>query len=279
MIQLTLKAHAKLNTGLEVIRRREDGYHDINTVFYRLNLADEILIEEGEGISLISKPDLGFPAERNLAYRAAVLFFDRFNIRNSGIKITLEKNIPIGAGLGGGSSDAAAVLLGLNKLFNINAEYDDLKKIASELGSDVPYFLKEGTALVQGRGDIIEYFDWKPEYIILLAYPHIHISTKWAYNSLKMSTNPKQATDLTQLLLSSSNNPELLREKLTNDFENVIFPAYPEIKELKSKLYDYGAVYASMSGSGSPVYGFFENIKSAENARLNLSNYFTYLQI
>ncbi len=274
---ITLKAYAKINLGLRILRKRENGYHDIETVFYRVNPYDEI--------RLGPSPDIGFesnntslPAdESNLCVRAAKLLQQHAGIF-LGAQISLVKNIPIGAGLGGGSSDAATTLLGLIKLWNINITKEELSVLALQLGSDVPYFLNQGTAYATGRGEILEYFDLNiPQWIVLVC-PNIHVSTAWAYqeihNSQFKTHNSKlvtQNSNLKTLLLDNIHNPQQLNPLLHNDFEPLVLHKYQSIAYLKLSLYATGAKFVQMSGSGSSVYGFYTDEKEAMNAATQFS--------
>ncbi|TAK60449.1 MAG: 4-(cytidine 5'-diphospho)-2-C-methyl-D-erythritol kinase, partial [Bacteroidetes bacterium] len=175
------KAYAKINIGLRILGKREDGYHDIETIFHRTNIFDRLIFELNKEIFISVS---GFPLpndNNNLSLRAANLLRQSYNLP-FGVKIGLEKNIPIGAGLGGGSSDAAATLLGLRTLWNLPISIAELNVLAQQLGADVPYFLHDDSAYGTGRGDTLEYFHLDLPYWIVLVYPAIHVSTAWAYS-------------------------------------------------------------------------------------------------
>jgi 4-diphosphocytidyl-2-C-methyl-D-erythritol kinase len=265
---MTTRAYAKINLGLRVLRKRDDSYHDIETVLHRIDLFDEILFEPSSTISLsCNRRDLPTD-DTNLCVRAAVLLQQSLNIRN-GVHITLKKNIPVGAGLGGGSSDAAAVLTALPVWWNKSPDTVDLHALASELGSDVPFFLKRGTARATGRGEILEYFDFDLPYSVVIVYPNIHISTTWAYQHV--SSNPKPHTgSLKETLLDHISDPRILRSLLRNDFEPLVLRTHEEVAGVMKIMYDSGAVFTQISGSGSSVYGFFE---SEQSARVALGNF------
>lgn len=263
---MKVKAYAKINLGLRILRKREDGYHDIETIFHRINLFDVIEFNASENISIeCDNPEIPID-DHNLCIRAARLLQTRFDI-NEGVHIKLQKNIPIGAGLGGGSSDAAAVLLHLPKFWRCEIKKSELKEIALILGSDVPYFLEEGTAYATGRGEILEYFKLDIPYWIILINPQIHVSTAWAYkNSFIKSTEHQQR--LKELLKKYIHFPKKLEKYIKNDFENLIFENYPKIKRLKFSLYDLGADFVQMTGSGSAIYAFFtdeQTVRSVQN--------------
>lgn len=268
---INTKAYAKINLGLRVLSKREDGYHNIETVFHRVYPHDEISLKPSSSIFLICDNPLLSTDDSNLCVRAAKLLQEYTGIKD-GVKIFLKKNIPLGAGLGGGSSDAASTLLGLVKLWNINITHDELQKIALQLGSDVPYFLKPGTAYATGRGEILEDFKLEIPFWIVLVYPNIHISTAWAYQAIhdpkltKHHTNIRHQTSdvsLKQILLQNINDPQQFNHLLHNDFEPIVLHANKTIAHLKLSLYSVGAKFAQMSGSGSSVYGFFIEEKNA----------------
>ncbi len=274
---ITLRAYAKINLGLRILRKREDGYHDIETIFYRVNPYDEIRLEPSTDIVFESN-DTSLPAdESNLCIRAAKLLQQYAGI-SLGVKISLIKNIPIGAGLGGGSSDAATTLLGLIKLWDIGITKEELSALALQLGSDVPYFLNQGTAYATGRGEILEYFNINNPHWIVLVCPDIHVSTAWAYQEIHSSRlkthNSKlitQTSNLKTLLLENINNPQQLNPLLHNDFEPLVLHKHKSIAYLKLSLYATGAKFAQMSGSGSSVYGFYTDEKEAMNAATQFS--------
>lgn len=277
MKSLKLKAYAKINIGLQVLNKRADGYHDINTIFSKINLFDEITLCENKDIIVECEPSLNIPMEANLAYKAAEKFNSAFSKNAGGVHIHIKKNIPTGAGLGGGSSDAAAILSGLCELREIPPDYNKLIDIAASLGSDAPFFLDPRTALAKGRGEKLFYFDYEIPYWTLLVYPNINISTKWAYESLESDEHPKNADDFKTALLSSITMPEILKTKIYNDFEKSVFNNNPEIKQIKQDLYKNGSLFALLSGSGSTVYGFFTSEDEASKAAANFQYYQSFL--
>lgn len=274
---LKLLAHAKINLGLLVLEGRPDGYHDIETVFHRIDLSDEIELSPSSEINVIASDPAVPSYERNICYKAATLLRDRLGV-HEGVTITIRKTIPVGAGLGGGSADAGAVLCELPRFWNRSIEDNALRRIALDLGSDVPYFLKSGSALARGRGEILEYFPLDIPFSILVCYPHIHISTAWAYRNIVPATRASHVA-LRTLLVDGLDKPVELGHRLHNDFEPLVFTAWPEIGEVKQEMVRGGAVYASLSGSGSAVYGFFSEKHLAENAGVGLQarKYFTSL--
>jgi 4-diphosphocytidyl-2-C-methyl-D-erythritol kinase len=198
------------------------------------------------------------------------------NLFNYQALIRLQKNIPVGAGLGGGSSDCAAALKGLNEFWEIGLPDDKLIRIGAKLGSDVPFFIRGGAALARGRGEVLQFVDFKLPYTILIVNPGIHISTKEAYSKVKIK-NRSKPTDLLTEWKNNVNNPKALREAIVNDFEDSVFSSYPELKKLKTKLYHRGAVFALLSGSGSSLFGLFKSVETASKAASNFPQYYTYI--
>jgi len=239
------------------LRKREDGYHDIESVFQQIDLADIIELTACKtGIEMIcSHSDV--PAdESNLCYKAAHLL-QKFTGKTDGVRIELHKHIPVGAGLGGGSSDAAAVLKVLNKQWHLHLGMDVLQALARQLGADVPFFLTGKTMLARGIGDILSPVRIPSDFKILIVFPGFSVSTVWAYKNYKINlTNSKKTITLADLFLA---DPDLLdlTQYLKNDLEEVVFKRHPQLDSIKSRLYSMGAFYASMSGSGSSVFGLF----------------------
>ncbi len=261
---LQSRAYAKINLGLSVVRRRVDGYHDIETVFHRIDLFDLLTFERHDSIVLKADSAEVPTDDRNLCYRAVLLLREYLGIRK-GVAITLTKRIPVGAGLGGGSSDAATTLRALISLWSVSVPEADLAAMALRLGSDVPYFLNNGSAVAQGRGEILEYFSLMLPAAILVVNPGIHVSTQWAYNRLSPPLARPRAS-LKRTLLDNLPHPSNLTDCISNDFEEVVFREYPAIGKLKQEMISEGAAFALMSGSGSTVYGLFP--EEDEAARL-----------
>ncbi len=272
MITLNYKAYAKINLGLEILYKRQDRYHEINTIFSRISLADDINICKNSELSVNCVSEDEIAQEDNLAYKAALLLRRHYKVKE-GAEIEVIKKIPTGAGLGGGSSDAATTLKGLSELWNIPVDLNILLKIASDIGADVPYFLRQGMAVASGRGEKLEYFKLDLPYTVLLVMPGNKISSKWAYQNLAIGYLRKNPTDLRTALINSVNKSELLKKSITNDFEGSIFKKYPELKVIKSKLYKSGAVLSLLSGSGSSIYGLYTSRGEAEKAMKIFTGY------
>ncbi len=271
---LNLRAYAKINLGLQILGKRPDGYHNISTIFHRIGLYDELQFTPASSIQVESTSSAAPGDESNICHKAAVLLQKHFGVLD-GVRISVRKNIPVGAGLGGGSSDAAVVLNNLPQFWGKQIDGRELHAIALELGSDVPYFLTPGSALGTGRGEILEYFPLHIPYFILLCNPNIHVSTAWAYTNFKPA-GASQQLDLKSIVSEGMNNPRRL-ESLRNDFEAVVFGQFPEIGNVKGMMLNNGAVFALMSGSGSSVFGLFSSEAQAvaASAVLQQKGHFT----
>jgi 4-diphosphocytidyl-2-C-methyl-D-erythritol kinase len=256
---MKLRAYAKINIGLNVLGKRSDGYHDLETVFREIDCFDELELERHEKLTMTSDSILVPIDGSNLCLSAATLLQKEKHVRQ-GVTIHLKKNIPIGAGLGGGSSDAAAVLCGLNHFWELRLSNNQLRVLAAQIGADVPFFIDGGTAYATGRGEILETFSLTLPYWIAVVTPLVRISTVWAYKQLVPKRNRK-ASGLQTLLVKQISNAQKLTSVVQNDFEPFVFQIYPELSRVKEKLNDMGAVFSLMSGSGSSIYGFFENEK------------------
>lgn len=246
--------NAKINLGLYVLRKRADGFHDISTCFYPVNWTDILEIIPADNFSFTSS-GLTIPGDSkdNLCIKAYNLLKKDYQLPP--VSIHLHKIIPMGAGLGGGSSDAAFILKGLNELFELELKIGDLQFYAQQLGSDCSFFLYDQPMIASGRGDELQALDLSiSEFRIVIIYPQIHINSASAYSSL----NPLDARVTLKNVLQQ--DVFTWKHSLFNDFEKTIFQLYPQIHSLKEKLYDAGAVYSSMSGSGSAVYGLFKKI-------------------
>ena len=265
---LVEKAYAKINLGLKVLGRRPDGYHEILSIAQCVDLADVLYFEPASSDQLTCSLESLLTGPDNLVCRAVDAFRTRLNRPTQSFRIHLKKNIPIGAGLGGGSTDAAAVLRALNRFYDQPFSNADLRQIAASLGSDIPFLVEGGTALMRGRGEILEALSWEGEVFYVLAYPEVEISTAWAYNQL--GTILTENTPYFSFIVSLSGgcvDHNRLFEVLENDFTPAVERAYPIVAELRSQLDQAGARATSMSGSGSTVYGIFDDRKTASQAQ------------
>ena len=269
---MKIRAPAKINLGLRVVGKRADGYHLIDTIMVPVSLYDEIDIRKirgaasnqtGRGLIEITCDHPNVPqGEENIVYRAAQLIMKK-NRRAQSISIHIKKNIPVGAGLGGGSSDAAATLVGLNRLFKLRLSIALLKKMALSLGADVPFFIQARPARAQGIGERLRPLRTLPRFWAVIVYPGFPVSTAWVYGNL--------ARKLTKPIVNTSIAPsrkgiDALTRQLENDLESVTLKRYPKIAALKQKLLREGALQVLMSGSGSSVFGIFNSERAAAKA-------------
>ncbi len=252
-------APAKINLGLHIVRRRGDGYHDLATVFHPIGWADRITVNPAEKISLTCTDNMLSCGEDNLIVRAARLLREASSI-NQGASFHLKKNLPYGAGLGGGSSDAATALLMLCNLWGLDSAALDLDSLALKIGSDVPFFLHGYTAYAEGRGErLTPITDYVFPFSLAIIVPPIHISTAWAFQHVNVSDLNR--TNLIEVV--RSNDLDRWRRELSNDFEEPVFSRWSAIQEVKSLLLRGGAGFASLTGTGAGVYGVFERIEDA----------------
>lgn len=266
-MKFSLKAPAKINWFLSVLNKREDGYHNIISPMQCVDLFDELSFDEAEEIQVLS--DLDIPAEGNLVYKAAALLKSASSYK-FGARIELKKNIPVAAGLGGGSSDAAYTLIGLNRLWGLNFDKGDLMRLAAEIGSDVPFFLGGPLALIEGRGEKVTELNTESSLVVLLVKPDVSVSTPWAYNSFKTRLT-KKAVDIKLFCQAlDEKNFAFLRDAVFNDLEDVVINKYPVVGEIKRMLVQNGAFFSLMSGSGSTVFGVFHTNEEAVRASKNL---------
>ena len=259
-MEIEISVPAKINLWLEVLRKRSDGYHDLSSLMLPVSVFDRITIdlrEVGGFEAICSHP--GVPGdERNLAVRAAIAYGESAGVRTGGV-IRIEKEIPVGAGLGGGSADAAGVLLALNSHFNQAVAPGDLEKIAAGLGADVPFFLHRRPALATGIGEKLEFEEGVPQYALVLIKPAMSVSTAWVYRNLKLTRGESKIK-----LNTFRDSPWLLGGVAENDLESVTLPRHPVLARIKNWLLARGAVVALMSGSGPTVFGVFESENEAQ---------------
>ena len=264
-MRLICPSFSKVNIGLKVLNQRDDGYHNIYTIFQELNFGDSIYIEKrDQGCKIIANVDWIPTDKSNICFKAYNEIKKEFS-KVKGLHLKIEKKIPIGSGLGGGSANAAAVLKGINKIYKLKLTASKLEQIAREIGADVPFFIKGGTQLGKGVGDKLTQINKTIIGTYLLVIPEVSISTKWAYSVIKNKLNDQNK----KVNFSSFFNGDYSSLKIfENDFEQIVVPAYPEIGAIKTKLLNLGARFASLSGSGSTVYGIFDDEASAKEAEL-----------
>ena len=251
-----------MNLALSVEGKRPDGYHEIQTIFQSIDLHDEIEFRPSESLSLHCQGLDDTPRENNLVWRAAVALAAATST-SQGAEILLRKRIPTGAGLGGGSSNAATALLALRRLWNLEISLQDLETLAGSLGSDAPFFLHGGTALGSGRGDEVHPLPDVQPSIVVIVYPGVRVSTAEAYRALSLRLTSSDKTNRIQRFYGQVERGLGYLGEIFNDFETSILPAYPEIREAKDFLARLGATATLLSGSGSSVFGFFPDEESA----------------
>ncbi len=262
----TLPSFAKLNLDLRVIGKRDDGYHDIFTVFQTVSLCDEITFEDSDSVELTCSDPRVPTDERNLILKAANVLRERFAV-TAGAKMHLRKRIPAPGGLGGGSSNAATALIGLKRLWRLDIGFEEMLEIASTLGSDVPFFLYGGTAMGFGRGTEIEPISDIREKYLLIVTPDVQVSTADAFKGLNAPSLTTEASE--RILLNcrfDAESLDLRHATLKNDFESTVFSSHPQVALVKEKLLDLGAVNALMSGSGASVFAVFDKEETRRTA-------------
>ena len=267
MDSISIKALAKINLGLDVVRRREDGYHEVRMIMQTIHLYDRLDIEKttDEGIAITSNLSYVPTNENNLVYKAGKLLMDEFGIKD-GVKIHLQKRIPVAAGMAGGSSDAAAMLYGMNQIFDLGLSRKDLMERGVKIGADVPYCLMRGTALAEGIGEKLTSLPPMVKCPVLIAKPAISVSTKFVYQNLKLDENTIHP-DIDQLVADiKEKDLHAIAGHMGNVLESVTIPEYPVIAQIKEQMMKSGAINSMMSGSGPTVFGLFEDEETARKA-------------
>lgn len=265
---ITINANAKINLTLDVLGKRADGYHEVCMVMQSIELCDILTLAKKDDtlgkITLCGDVRGVVKPEDNLAYKAADLFLRTYKIPHS-VEITLKKHIPVAAGLAGGSTDAAAVLRGLNKLFDMQLSTDTLCELGAKLGSDIPFCVKGGTMLSSGRGEILTSIPTMPQTALVLVKPKIDVSTAWVYKNYDKLSDVAHPDNQGMQKALAAKDLQAICANLGNVLENVTIPAYPQIAKIKQLLCEYGALTAMMSGSGPTVFAIAENEQSAES--------------
>lgn len=272
-----VRAHGKINLALDVLRKREDGYHEVRMIMQSVGIYDRVEIRH-MGKSRTGKYQIEIETnlrflpnnENNLAYKAAAILMEEFGI-DAHVVINIKKMIPVAAGMAGGSADCAAVLKGINQMFNLGLSLEDLKVRGVKLGADIPYCLMGGTALSEGIGEILTPLSPMPSCYIVLAKPHVNVSTKFVYTNLKANELPYHP-DIDGMIESINNNDLYgMAERLGNVLETVTEKEYPVINQIKNKMKELGAINSIMSGSGPTVFGIFDDLEKAKET-------YTYLK-
>ena len=265
--RIQLKALAKINLGLDVLRRREDGYHEVKMIMQTISLHDDLEIRRIKTPEIQVKTNLYYlpTNENNLVYKAAKLLTDEFEIKD-GIHVQLHKHIPVAAGMAGGSTDAAAVLYGMNRIFELGLTREQLMERGVKIGADVPYCVMRGTALAEGIGEKLTKLPPMVKCPVLIAKPQISVSTKFVYDNLKLNSDTKHP-DIKKLVTDiKEKDLYKIAGDMGNVLETVTIPAYPVIAEIKEHMKEHGALNAMMSGSGPTVFGLFDKEETAVEA-------------
>ncbi|MBO5656565.1 MAG: 4-(cytidine 5'-diphospho)-2-C-methyl-D-erythritol kinase [Agathobacter sp.] len=267
MDEISLKALAKINLGLDVVRRREDGYHEVRMIMQTIHLYDKLDIKKTKesGISIASNLSYVPTNESNLVYKAGKLLMDEFDIKE-GVHVDLTKRIPVAAGMAGGSTDAAAMLYGMNEIFGLGLSRKELMERGVKIGADVPYCLMRGTALAEGIGEKLTSLPPMVKCPVLIAKPAISVSTKFVYENLKLDENTVHP-DIDKMIADiKKKDLNAIASDMGNVLESVTIPEYPIITEIKERMMASGAVNAMMSGSGPTVFGLFADEETAKRA-------------
>lgn len=271
MESIRLKARAKINLGLDVLGKREDGYHEVSMIMQTIGIYDRIIINKipEDEIRIVSNLSFLPVNENNLIYKAAKLLKDKYNFAG-GVEVNLNKFIPVAAGMAGGSTDAASTLFGINKLFDLGLSTKTMMELGVGIGADVPYCVMRGTALAEGIGEKLTRLKSVPHMWIVIAKPSINVSTKLVYENLDMggvSTHP----DIDGIISAiNEQNIEQIALRMGNVLETVTIPLYPVIQDIKNDMITHGAYNAMMSGSGPTVFGIFPDEQTALNCQVYL---------
>lgn len=268
MDEIYLKAYGKINLALDVLRRREDGYHDVKMVMQTVGIYDGVEIKKTDTGKIEIETNLFYlpTNEDNIVYKAAKLLFDEFDIK-SGLLIKLKKFIPVSAGMAGGSTDAASVMFGVNKLFDLGLSNRELMERGVKIGADVPYCIMRGTALSEGIGEKLTRLSDVPECPVLIAKPPINVSTKFVYENLKLDDSIVHPDIDGMVDAIKRNDIEGIASRMGNVLESVTIKEYPEIQKLKDIMIEENAINSLMSGSGPTVFGLFKNEEDAYRAK------------
>lgn len=268
MDSIWINAPAKINIGLDVLRRREDGYHEVKMIMQSIRLFDRLTLTKSTAPGIRLQTNLRFlPVnEDNLVYRSAKLLMEEFGIKE-GVDIQLEKRIPVAAGMAGGSTDAASCMLALNDLFELGLTKRQLMKRGVKLGADIPYCILKGTVLSEGIGEILSTIPKMPDCHVLICKPGIHVSTKFVYSNLVLDENTPHPDIDSMITAMKNKNLQELCGLLGNVLETVTIPAHPEIESIKKCMLDNGALGSLMSGSGPTVFGIYDDFEKAKAAK------------
>ncbi|GAH19302.1 unnamed protein product [marine sediment metagenome] len=265
MKEIEIDSYSKINLTLNILGKRRDGYHNIETIMQSINLADRIFIkEEKEGVKIKCSHPLVPVDTQSLTYRSAEKILNRYRIKK-GVKIEIDKKIPLASGMAGGSANSASILVGINKLFALNLSNKDLREIGEELGMDIPFCIQNGTALAYHKGEKVTPLPpINPPLWIIIINPGLEIPTKWAYNNLDLGLIKREKNSTIAMLKAlKEGGLEGIAKNLFNSFEGLVIKKYPEIGKIKDRLVEEGALGALMSGSGPTVFGIAQNKEQA----------------
>jgi 4-diphosphocytidyl-2-C-methyl-D-erythritol kinase len=278
MQQIFVKAFAKINLVLDVLKKREDGYHEVEMIMQAISLHDEVIIKPGKGIKVVTNHPLVPNGEKNLAYKAAQLLVNKYSVI-PGVEIYIDKKIPIAAGLAGGSSNAAAVILGLNELFTLNMDMEEMLTISGQLGSDVPFCISGPTVLAWGRGELIKEISECPLLWVVLVKPEFGVQTADVYRNLNLKEIVKHPHISEYIKALNIKDVNYVINNLNNILEQSTFKLYPEVKKLKESLQLLGANHVLMSGSGPTVFALFKSREEALNFTRQAKKYYNQVYI
>jgi len=266
MKEKTYKAYAKINITLDVLGKRDDGYHELEMIMQNVDLYDVVTVKKTEEGIVLSSGREDLPSDKgNIAYRAAELMIERYGVKG-GVDIKIEKNIPVAAGLAGGSTDGAAVIKAVNDLYELGLDEEELKECAAMLGSDIPYCVAGKTSFAYGRGTELTYLNPMPKMNVVLAKPDIDVSTAFVYKNYKAENVEKRPDTKKMIEAVNKGDKQTIALGLCNVLESVTTVHYPIINEIKNEMIKNGAVNALMSGSGPTVFAVFENKETADKA-------------
>lgn len=266
MSKLTLKAYAKINLGLDVVRRLENGYHEVKMVMQTVGIHDTLTFEKADSGIVISTDSGELPTdENNLIYKAAKLLMEAYQVQG-GVKIHLTKEIPIAAGMAGGSTDAAATFKGINELYQLGCSQRELMELGVRVGADVPYCIMGGTALAEGIGEVLTPLATPPECLVLVAKPDINVSTKYVYEHLDAAGVAKHPDIDGMVAALAAGDLQGIMDRMENVLETVTVEAHPIITTIKERMLELGAGRSLMSGSGPTVFGIFTDKEQAQAA-------------
>ncbi len=272
MKKIKIDAHAKINLSLDVLKRREDGYHELEMIMQQLALKDVITIEERNSGFTLDSNSTDIPLDSsNLVYKAYNILSEKFNIKK-GIHIYIEKNIPVAGGLAGGSTDAAAVLKGLNTLWQLNLSEEQLMDIGLRVGADVPYCIMGGTALARGIGEKLTKLNSFSDRLILIANPGLNISTAYVYNNLKLDKITDRPQTKVMLEHIENGDTELVAKEMKNVLETVTIEEHPILNKIKEQMLMHGALGSLMSGSGPTIFGIFKDVNDMTRCEESLKS-------